>query len=116
MPSAVCQVRSASGFCAACAASSRHCCRLALARFCANGFSAKLGMADGLEYLRTGLATGMSIDDFAPRLSFFWSIGVNVMMEVAKMRAARMLWAKIVKMFDPKNPKSLSLRTHKIGR
>jgi len=69
-------------------------------------------LADGLEYLRTGLATGMSIDDFAPRLSFFWSIGVNVMMEVAKMRAARMLWAKIVKMFDPKNPKSLSLRTH----
>ena len=59
-----------------------------------------------------GLATGMSIDDFAPRLSFFWSIGENVMMEVAKMRAARMLWAKIVKMFDPKNPKSLSLRTH----
>ncbi len=69
-------------------------------------------LADGLEYLRTGLATGMSIDDFAPRLSFFWSIGVNVMMEVAKMRAARMLWAKIVKMFDPKNSKSLSLRTH----
>jgi methylmalonyl-CoA mutase len=69
-------------------------------------------LADGLEYLRAGLATGMSIDDFAPRLSFFWSIGVNVMMEVAKMRAARMLWAKIVKTFDPKNPKSLSLRTH----
>ncbi len=69
-------------------------------------------LADGLEYLRTGLATGMAIDDFAPRLSFFWSIGTNVMMEVAKMRAARMLWAKIVKMFDPKNPKSLSLRTH----
>jgi methylmalonyl-CoA mutase len=69
-------------------------------------------LADGLEYLRAGLATGMAIDDFAPRLSFFWSIGTNVMMEVAKMRAARMLWAKIVKMFDPKNPKSLSLRTH----
>ena len=69
-------------------------------------------LADGLEYLRTGVATGMTIDDFAPRLSFFWSIGENVMMEVAKMRAARMLWAKIVKMFDPKNPKSLSLRTH----
>ncbi len=69
-------------------------------------------LADGLEYLRTGVATGMSVDDFAPRLSFFWSIGENVMMEVAKMRAARMLWAKIVKMFDPKNVKSLSLRTH----
>jgi len=69
-------------------------------------------LADGLEYLRAGLATGMGIDDFAPRLSFFWSIGTNVMMEVAKMRAARMLWAKIVKTFDPKNPKSLSLRTH----
>jgi methylmalonyl-CoA mutase len=69
-------------------------------------------LADGLEYLRTGVATGMSVDDFAPRLSFFWSIGENVMMEVAKMRAARMLWAKIVRMFDPKNPKSLSLRTH----
>jgi methylmalonyl-CoA mutase len=69
-------------------------------------------LADGLEYLRTGVATGMSVDDFAPRLSFFWSISENVMMEVAKMRAARMLWAKIVKMFDPKNPKSLSLRTH----
>ena len=69
-------------------------------------------MADGLEYLRTGVATGMKVDDFAPRLSFFWSIGKNVLMEVAKMRAARMLWAKIVKTFDPKNPKSLSLRTH----
>ena len=69
-------------------------------------------LADGLEYLRTGVATGMAVDDFAPRLSFFWSISENVMMEVAKMRAARMLWAKIVKMFDPKNPKSLSLRTH----
>ncbi len=69
-------------------------------------------LADGLEYVRAGVATGMTVDDFAPRLSFFWSISENVMMEVAKMRAARMLWAKIVKMFDPKNPKSLSLRTH----
>jgi methylmalonyl-CoA mutase len=69
-------------------------------------------LADGLEYLRTGVATGMSVDDFAPRLSFFWSIGKNVLMEVAKLRAARMLWAKIVKTFNPKNPKSLSLRTH----
>jgi methylmalonyl-CoA mutase len=69
-------------------------------------------LADGLEYLRTGVGTGMSVDDFAPRLSFFWSISENVMMETAKLRAARMLWAKIVKMFDPKNPKSLSLRTH----
>ncbi|MGP0067274.1 MAG: methylmalonyl-CoA mutase [Isosphaeraceae bacterium] len=69
-------------------------------------------LADGLEYLRTGVATGMKVDDFAPRLSFFWSIGKNVLMEVAKLRAARMLWAKIVKTFDPQNPKSLSLRTH----
>jgi methylmalonyl-CoA mutase len=69
-------------------------------------------LADGLEYLRTGVATGLTVDDFAPRLSFFWSIGKNVMMEIAKMRAGRMLWAKIVNMFDPKNPKSLSLRTH----
>jgi methylmalonyl-CoA mutase len=69
-------------------------------------------LADGLEYVRAGVATGMTVDDFAPRLSFFWSISENVMMEVAKMRAARMLWAKIVKMFDPRNPKSLSLRTH----
>ena len=69
-------------------------------------------LADGLEYLRTGLAAGMDIDAFAPRLSFFWAIGMNHFMEIAKMRAARMLWAKIVKQFDPKNPKSLSLRTH----
>ena len=69
-------------------------------------------LADGLEYLRTGISTGINVDDFAPRLSFFWGMGLNVLMEVAKMRAARMLWAKIVKMFDPKNPKSLSLRTH----
>ncbi len=69
-------------------------------------------LADGLEYLRTGIATGMSIDDFAPRLSFFWAIGMNHFMEIAKMRAARMLWAKIVKQFNPKNPKSMALRTH----
>jgi methylmalonyl-CoA mutase len=69
-------------------------------------------LADGKEYVKTALGQGLPVDDFAPRLSFFWSIGTNVMMEVAKMRAARMLWAKIVKMFDPKNPKSLSLRTH----
>lgn len=69
-------------------------------------------LADGLEYIKTGLAAGMDIDSFAPRLSFFWAIGMNHFMEIAKMRAARMLWAKIVKKFDPKNPKSLALRTH----
>ena len=69
-------------------------------------------LADGLEYLRAGINAGMSIDAFAPRLSFFWAIGMNHFMEIAKMRAARMLWAKIVKQFDPKNPKSLALRTH----
>jgi len=69
-------------------------------------------LADGLEYLRTGVNAGMSIDDFAPRLSFFWGVGMNHFMEIAKMRAARMLWAKIVKQFNPKNPKSLALRTH----
>ncbi len=69
-------------------------------------------LADGLEYIRTGLATGLSIDEFAPRLSFFWGIGMNHFMEIAKMRAGRMLWAKIVKQFDPKNPKSMALRTH----
>ncbi|WP_028375132.1 methylmalonyl-CoA mutase [Leeuwenhoekiella sp. MAR_2009_132] len=69
-------------------------------------------LADGLEYLKTGLAAGMTIDSFAPRLSFFWGIGMNHFMEIAKMRAARMLWAKIVKQFNPKNEKSLSLRTH----
>jgi methylmalonyl-CoA mutase len=69
-------------------------------------------LADGLEYLRTGVNTGLSIDDFAPRLSFFWASGMNFFMEIAKMRAARMLWAKIVKGFNPKNPKSLALRTH----
>ncbi len=69
-------------------------------------------LADGLEYLRTGIAAGMDIDSFAPRLSFFWAIGMNHFMEIAKMRAARMLWAKIVKQFNPKNEKSLALRTH----
>ena len=69
-------------------------------------------LADGLEYLRTGVNAGMNIDDFAPRLSFFWASGMNFFMEVAKMRAARMLWAKIVSQFNPKNPKSLALRTH----
>lgn len=69
-------------------------------------------LADGLEYLRTGVNAGMSIDDFAPRLSFFWASGMNFFMEIAKMRAARMLWAKIVSQFNPKNPKSLALRTH----
>ncbi|MEZ7495591.1 methylmalonyl-CoA mutase [Leeuwenhoekiella aequorea] len=69
-------------------------------------------LADGLEYIKTGLAAGMTIDSFAPRLSFFWGIGMNHFMEIAKMRAARMLWAKIVNQFNPKNEKSLSLRTH----
>jgi len=69
-------------------------------------------LADGLEYLRAGVATGMDIDTFAPRLSFFWGIGMNHFMEIAKLRAARMLWAKIVKQFNPKNPKSMALRTH----
>jgi len=69
-------------------------------------------LADGLEYLRTGTGAGLNIDAFAPRLSFFWAIGKNFFMEIAKMRAARLLWAKIVKQFDPKNPKSLALRTH----
>lgn len=69
-------------------------------------------LADGLEYLRTGVNSGMSIDQFAPRLSFFWAIGMNHFTEIAKMRAARMIWAKIVKQFNPKNPKSLALRTH----
>lgn len=69
-------------------------------------------LADGLEYLRTGIKAGMSIDDFAPRLSFFWAVGMNHFMEIAKMRAARLLWAKIVKQFNPQNPKSLALRTH----
>jgi len=69
-------------------------------------------LADGMEYLRVGINAGMNIDAFAPRLSFFWAIGMNHFMEVAKMRAARMLWAKIVKQFNPKNPKSMALRTH----
>jgi len=69
-------------------------------------------LADGLEYLRAGVAAGMSVDQFAPRLSFFWAIGMNFFMEVAKMRAARMIWAKIVKGFGPKSDKSLPLRTH----
>ncbi|WP_298308289.1 methylmalonyl-CoA mutase [Flavobacterium sp.] len=69
-------------------------------------------LADGLEYIRTGLATGMKIDEFAPRLSFFWAIGMNHFMEIAKMRAGRMLWAKLLKQFSPKDEKSLALRTH----
>ena len=69
-------------------------------------------LADGLEYIRTGLKAGLDIDAFAPRLSFFWGIGMNYFMEIAKLRAARMLWAKIVKQFNPKNPKSLMLRSH----
>jgi len=69
-------------------------------------------LADGLEYIRTGLSTGMTIDEFAPRLSFFWAIGMNHFMEIAKMRAGRMIWAKLVKQFNPKNEKSLLLRTH----
>jgi len=69
-------------------------------------------LCDGLEYLRAGVNAGMSVDDFAPRLSFFWGVGMNHFMEIAKMRAARMLWAKLVSQFNPKNPKSLALRTH----
>jgi methylmalonyl-CoA mutase len=69
-------------------------------------------LADGLEYLRTGLKTGMDIDAFAPRLSFFWAQGKDLFMEVAKMRAGRLLWAKLVKQFQPRNPKSMALRTH----
>ena len=69
-------------------------------------------LADGLEYIKTGLSTGMNIDEFAPRLSFFWAIGMNHFMEIAKMRAARMIWAKLVTQFNPKDDKSLALRTH----
>ncbi|MFI2347768.1 methylmalonyl-CoA mutase [Streptomyces sp. NPDC019443] len=69
-------------------------------------------LADGMEYLRAGLGAGLDVDAFAPRLSFFWAIGMNFFMEIAKLRAARLLWAKLVKKFDPQNPKSLSLRTH----
>ncbi|WP_103866376.1 methylmalonyl-CoA mutase [Aquimarina sp. I32.4] len=69
-------------------------------------------LADGLEYIRKGIEAGMDVDTFAPRLSFFWAIGMNHFMEIAKMRAARMLWAKLIQQFNPKNPKSLMLRTH----
>ncbi|SNV44898.1 Methylmalonyl-CoA mutase large subunit [Chryseobacterium taklimakanense] len=69
-------------------------------------------LADGLEYVRTGIKAGMNVDDFAPRLSFFWAIGMNHFMEIAKMRAARYIWAKLLKQFNPQNPKSLALRTH----
>ncbi len=69
-------------------------------------------LADGLEYLRTGIRAGLSVDDFAPRISFFWGIGMNHFMEIAKLRAARVLWAKIVRQFNPMNPKSLALRAH----
>jgi methylmalonyl-CoA mutase len=69
-------------------------------------------LADGLEYVRTGVARGLSVDDFAPRLSFFWAIGTNFFMEVAKLRAARLLWSLLVRPFNPKNPRSLCLRTH----
>src|ERR1700709_1531228 len=69
-------------------------------------------LADGVEYARAGLATGLTIDEFAPRPSFFWAIGMNFFMEIAKMRAGRMLWAKLIKEFNPKSDKSLSLRTH----
>ena len=69
-------------------------------------------LADGLEYVRAGIKAGMHVDEFAPRLSFFWAIGMNHFEEIAKMRAARMLWAKLIKSFEPKNPKSMALRTH----
>ncbi|MFH2000278.1 MAG: methylmalonyl-CoA mutase [Planctomycetota bacterium] len=69
-------------------------------------------LADGLEYVRTGMAAGLTVDEFAPRLSFFWGIGMNYFMEIAKMRAARMLWAKMIKALNPENPKSMMLRTH----
>jgi len=69
-------------------------------------------LADGLEYLRAGIAAGMDVDSFAPRLSFFWAIGMNQFMEIAKLRAGRLLWSKLVAQFNPKNEKSLALRTH----
>lgn len=69
-------------------------------------------LADGLEYVKTGIKAGLEVDTFAPRLSFFWALGMNYFMEIAKMRAARVLWAKLIKQFNPKNPKSMSLRTH----
>ena len=67
-------------------------------------------LADGLEYLRTGLKAGLAVDDFAPRLSFFWGVGMNYFMEIAKLRAGRLLWSKLVAQFGPKDPKSLALR------
>ena len=80
------------------------------------GATADIGLAytlaDGLEYIRAGINAGMTVDQFAPRLSFFWGVGMNHFMEIAKMRAARLLWAKIVSQFNPKNPKSMALRTH----
>src|SRR6202042_3901623 len=69
-------------------------------------------LADGVEYVRAGLGAGLTIDRFAPRLSFFWAIGMNYFMEIAKLRAARLLWAKLMKPFGPKNPASLALRMH----
>ena len=69
-------------------------------------------LANGLEYVRNGIKAGMKIDEFAPRLSFFWGIGMNYFMEIAKLRAGRILWAKIISEFKPKNEKSMSLRTH----
>ena len=69
-------------------------------------------LANGVEYVRSGLNAGLAVDDFAPRISFFWAIGMNFFMEVARLRAARLLWAKLMKGFDPKNPNSLSLRAH----
>lgn len=69
-------------------------------------------LADGVEYIRTGIATGLAVDDFAPRLSFFWAVGMNYFMEIAKLRAGRLMWAKLLSEFSPENPKSLSLRTH----
>jgi methylmalonyl-CoA mutase len=69
-------------------------------------------LADGLEYVRTGLAAGLGIDEFAPRISFFWAVGTNYFMEIAKLRAGRLLWAKLIEQFGPKNPKSMALRTH----
>src|SRR3569623_1703710 len=69
-------------------------------------------LADGLEYLRTGIKSGLGVDDFAPRVSFFWGIGMNHFMEIAKLRAARVLWAKLIKNFNPSNPKSMALRAH----
>src|SRR5262249_10096992 len=69
-------------------------------------------LADGLDYVRAGLAAGLKIDEFAPRLSFFWAIGMNTFMEIAKMRAARLIWARMIKQFEPKDQRSLALRTH----